>query len=112
MIVTMGARGALVAWNGFREVVPAYKTKALDSTGAGDIFNAAVAVALAEGKSLLEAARFASAAAAISVGRLGAQSSAPMRNEIEQLLIAGNGSGGMKAGRRDVNSFVKDGCCR
>jgi ribokinase len=52
------------------------------------VFNGRLAVALAEGKSLLDAARFASAAAAISVTRLGAQISAPRRNEIEQLLTA------------------------
>jgi len=86
VILTMGARGAFVAGKGIRQLVPAFKTQAVDSTGAGDIFNGALAVALAEGKSLLEAARFASAAAAISVSRLGAQTSAPTRQEIEQRL--------------------------
>jgi ribokinase len=52
------------------------------------LFNGRLAVALAEGKSLLVAARFASAAAAISVTRLGAQTSAPRRKEIDQLLAA------------------------
>ena len=98
VIVTMGSRGALVAGNSLRDVIPAFKNKAVDSTGADDIFNGALAVALVEGKSLLDAARLASAA--ISVGRLGAQSSAPARNEIEQLLIAGNTLGPSKPAER------------
>jgi ribokinase len=86
VVLTMGARGAFVASQESRHMIPAFKTVAVDATGAGDIFNGALAVALAEGKPLLEAARFATAAAAISVSRLGAQTSAPMRKEIEQLL--------------------------
>jgi ribokinase len=57
----------------------------VDTTAAGDVFNGTLAVALAEGKSLLDAARFATAAAAISVTRLGAQTSAPTRKEIGRL---------------------------
>jgi ribokinase len=90
VILTMGARGAFVAGNGIRQLVPAFKTTAVDSTGAGDVFNGALAVALAKGKPLLEAAHFASAAAAISVSRLGAQTSAPTRKEIEQQLDGGD----------------------
>ena len=86
VILTMGARGAFVAGQNVRQLVPAFKAAAVDCTGAGDIFNGALAVALAEGKSLLDAARFANAAAAISVSRLGAQTSAPTRKEIEQQL--------------------------
>ncbi len=62
-------------------LVPGFTVKAVDTTAAGDVFNGTLAVALAEGKSLLEAARFASAAAAISVTRLGAQTSAPRRRD-------------------------------
>jgi ribokinase len=94
VIITMGARGALVAGDGVREMIPAFKAKAVDTTAAGDIFNGTLAVGLAEGRPLLEAARFASAAAAISVSRMGAQSSAPKRAEIERLLASGNGSSG------------------
>jgi ribokinase len=88
VIITLGARGAFVAGRQERGLVKGYKVKPVDTTGAGDVFNGTLAVALAEGKSLLDAARFASAAAAISVTRLGAQTSAPKRNEIEQLLTA------------------------
>jgi ribokinase len=95
VIITMGARGALVAGRNLRQLIPAFKAKAVDTTAAGDVFNGALALGLAEGRSLIEAARFASAAAAISVTRMGAQTSAPTRKEIEQLLAAGNGSVGV-----------------
>ena len=62
------------------------------------IWVGALAVALAEGKSLIEAVRFGSAAAALSVTRLGAQTSAPVRKEIEKLLTSGNGSAGVSRG--------------
>jgi ribokinase len=86
VIITMGARGALLATKDFCGLIPAQKVKAVDATAAGDVFNGAVAVALAEGKSLTEAAHFANAAAAISVTRLGAQTSVPTRAEIERML--------------------------
>ena len=86
VIITMGEKGALVAGKEGKDLVPAYKMKAVDTTAAGDVFNGTLAVALAEGKSLIEAARFASAAAALSVTRLGAQTSAPSRAEIARLL--------------------------
>jgi len=60
--------------------------KPVDTTAAGDIFNGALAVALAEGKPLVEAVRFANAAAALSVTKMGAQPSAPRRKDIERLL--------------------------
>jgi ribokinase len=89
VILTLGARGAFVATKESKQLVPGFKVKAVDTTAAGDVFNGALAVALSEGRSLLEAARFASAAAAISVTRLGAQPSAPKRQEIEKLLKTG-----------------------
>lgn len=86
VIVTLGARGALVDGADGAGFIPAFKVKPVDSTAAGDVFNGALAVGLAEGKSLLDAARFGAAAAAISVTRLGAQTSAPTRKEIDRLL--------------------------
>jgi ribokinase len=89
VIITMGVRGAFVSTAAIEQVVPSHKMKAVDTTAAGDIFNGTLAVALAEGKALLDAVRFASAAAAISVTRLGAQTSAPSRKEIDRLLLNG-----------------------
>ena len=64
---------------------------AVDTTAAGDVFNGAFAVALAEGRPVAEAARFANAAAAISVTRPGAQSSVPSREEVGAFLAASGG---------------------
>ena len=89
VILTLGARGAFVATASTKQLVPGFRVKAVDTTAAGDVFNGALAVALGEGRPLLEAVRFANAAAAISVTRLGAQPSAPERKEIERLLAKG-----------------------
>jgi ribokinase len=82
VVVTMGPLGAIIYSDGKIQVVPAQKTEAIDSTAAGDVFNGALAVALSEGKPLTDAVRFACDAAAISVTRMGAQSSIPYRNEL------------------------------
>ena len=86
VIITRGARGAFVAAPGFAGPVPGFKVKAVDTTAAGDVFNGALAVAVGEGRALREAVRFAHAAAAISVTRMGAQPSAPRRAEIDEFL--------------------------
>jgi ribokinase len=88
VIVTLGARGAFVAGADGERMVRGFKAKAVDTTAAGDVFNGALAVALAEGRGLIEAVRFANAAAAISVTRFGAQPSAPTRKQIARLLRA------------------------
>jgi ribokinase len=85
VILTLGARGAFVATDSVQQLVPGFRVSAVDTTAAGDVFNGALAVGLGEGGSLLEAVRFANAAAAISVTRLGAQPSAPKRKEIQAL---------------------------
>jgi ribokinase len=82
VIITLGGRGALVCCGTSCEFVDGYKVKAVDTTAAGDIFNGALTVALVEGSPLSAAARFACKAAAISVTRAGAQSSAPYRTEV------------------------------
>jgi ribokinase len=84
VILTLGSRGAFLADASGKQLVRGFKVKAVDTTAAGDIFNGALAVALAEKKSLPAAVRFANAAAAISVTRWGAQPSAPTRTEIER----------------------------
>jgi len=67
-------------------VIPGFKVRAVDTTAAGDVFNGALAVRLAENCPLGAAVRFAHAAAAISVTRRGAQPSIPARSEIDALL--------------------------
>ncbi len=86
VIITLGARGAFVAGEGSTGLVPGFKVRAVDTTAAGDMFNGALAVALAEGRGLTDAVRFANAAAALSVTRWGAQPSAPSRAQILALL--------------------------
>jgi len=86
VIVTMGAKGAFVVTADFKELVGGFSVKAVDATAAGDVFNGTLAVAMAEGKPLKEAVRFANAAGALSVTKLGAQPSAPTREEIEKFL--------------------------
>lgn len=85
-VLKLGSLGCYVAAGRFRAAVPSFKVTAVDTTAAGDIFNGAFAVALAEGRDAVEAAVFASAAAAISVMRPGAQTSAPSREEVENML--------------------------
>lgn len=86
ILITLGSRGTFVLDRDTREVIPAFPVTAVDSTAAGDVFNGALAVALAERTPLPEAVRFANAAAALAVTRLGAQPSAPSRNEIHEFL--------------------------
>jgi ribokinase len=84
VVITMGAAGALVLEGAVFTHVPAPKVVAVDTTAAGDVFNGALAVALSEDKRLPDAVRFACEAAAVSVTRLGAQSSIPYRNELSE----------------------------
>ncbi len=82
VVITMGASGAYLYSGKISKLIPVVPVKAVDSTAAGDVFNGAMAVAISEGKSLEEAVVFANKAASISVVRMGAQASAPYRNEI------------------------------
>ena len=86
VIITLGSSGAYVAGSDFRGIIPGFSVKAEDTTAAGDVFNGVLAVLLAEGESLPDAVRFSNAAAALSVTRLGAQPSAPKREEIDRFL--------------------------
>jgi ribokinase len=86
VVLTLGSRGAFVFGGHQRELLPAFDVTPVDTTAAGDVFNGALAVALAEGKALSDAVRFANAAAALAVTTLGAQPSAPRREAIEQFL--------------------------
>lgn len=82
VIITMGSQGALLLEKDELIHVSAPSVKPMDTTAAGDVFNGALAVALLENKTMQEAVEFGCKAAAISVTRLGAQSSAPYRKEI------------------------------
>jgi ribokinase len=86
VVLKLGQLGCYVATETLSAAVPAFEVVAIDTTAAGDTFNAAFAVALAEGAPVVEAARFANAAAAISVTRPGAQNSVPVRAEVESFL--------------------------
>lgn len=86
VIITLGSKGAFVMTKDEKVSVSAFKVDAVDTTAAGDIFCGAHVVANVEEKSPEEALRFASAAAAISVTRMGAQPSAPSRKEIDEFL--------------------------
>lgn len=82
VVITLGREGAFVFDGNEARLVPTPSVTAIDSTAAGDVFNGALAVALAEGKTLFDAADYANRAAAISVTRMGAQSSAPYKKEL------------------------------
>lgn len=88
VVVTMGSEGAVICQEGKIHVVGVKKVEALDTTAAGDVFNGALAVALSEEKPFVNAVEFACEAAAISVMRLGAQSSIPYRNEVIASKVA------------------------
>jgi ribokinase len=86
VIITLGSRGSFVASADQKQLVPGFKVTQVDTTAAGDTFNGTLAVALSEGKSMFDAVRFANAAGAVAVTRMGAQPSAPNRTEIEKLV--------------------------
>lgn len=83
VVITLGEAGAVWVHEGGQEDFPAYKVQAVDTTAAGDSYTAAIAVALAEGKTMPDALCFAAQTAAIAVTRHGAQSSLPTRQEVE-----------------------------
>ena len=87
-VVTLGARGAQIVTRESSRLIDAYAVDVVDTTGAGDAFNAALAVALAEGKALDDAVRFANAAAALCVTKPGAARSSPYRAQVDALYGA------------------------
>lgn len=86
IILTMGSHGALVVHQGDSTMIPAFPIQPVDTTAAGDAFNGALAVALAQNKSIHEAVRFANAVAALATSKMGAQPSLPYLNEVEIFL--------------------------
>lgn len=85
-VVTLGSKGCLVVEAGHIERLPPLKVVPVDTTGAGDAFSAGLAVGLAEGKSLREAAIFAGAVAGLATTRLGAQPAMPYRADVDKVL--------------------------
>ena len=86
VIATLGSRGAIVVTATGVDAIPAFQTKVVDTTGAGDCFVGALASRLAAGLTPAEAARFASAAASCSVERLGAAPAMPTGEEVAARL--------------------------
>jgi ribokinase len=87
VVIKMGSQGAFLATAaGTRETIPPFAVKAVDSTAAGDAFNAGFAVSLLSGAAPVQAARYAAAVAAISVTRMGAQPSMPSAGDVSRFL--------------------------
>ncbi len=86
VVITLGSLGAMIKEGSTYYNVPAEKVTAVDTTAAGDTFNGALCVAMAEGKSVHEAVQFASKASSIAVTRMGAQASIPQRRELDALM--------------------------
>ncbi|HZD78134.1 MAG TPA: PfkB family carbohydrate kinase, partial [Acidobacteriaceae bacterium] len=86
ILLKMGARGAYLATDAIEEQLDAIAVKVVDTTAAGDAFNGAFAVGLLLGRNPKESARFAAAAAALSVTRAGAQPAMPLLREVEEML--------------------------
>jgi len=87
VVITLGSQGALIKEYDDFHFVDALKVEALDTTAAGDTFCGSVCVGLSEGKSVLDAVKLAARAAAITVTRMGAQSSIPYRSELSSLDV-------------------------
>jgi ribokinase len=86
VILTLGKRGCIVKNSSFTKYLTAFEVNAVDTTAAGDTFCGAVAASLGKGKDLVEAVRFATAASAICVTRMGAQPSIPTEDEVVRFL--------------------------
>jgi ribokinase len=88
VVITLGSQGARYMRKVGSALIPSFKVDVVDTTGAGDAFNAGLAVALAEGKGLGEAINFANATAALCVTKPGTAPSMPFRDEVEALLAS------------------------
>ncbi len=91
VVITLGSKGSVLASSKGIIETPAFKVQAVDTTAAGDTFCGALATGIVEGMELDDAVRFASAASAISVTRMGAQPSIPLRRGIEKFIRRGGG---------------------
>jgi ribokinase len=89
VVLTLGERGAMLAWDSGTDLFPAFEVKPVDTTAAGDAFVGGFAVAFAERQTLAEAVRWGNAAGALATTKLGAQPSLPTRRAVETLLATG-----------------------
>lgn len=87
-VITLGSKGAYLYSENYQGLIPTTQVKAIDTTAAGDCFNGALAVALAEHNNLEKAVLFANKAASISVTRAGAQQSMPSRKEVLSIILS------------------------
>ena len=85
-VIKLGAQGVYYATTEGGDYLPPFRVQAVDSVAAGDAFNGALAVSLAEGRDLVDSVRVAAAAGALAVTKSGAQDSMPFRHEVEQLI--------------------------
>jgi ribokinase len=87
VVITLGSRGAYLSTLAGGSIITAPPVTAVDTTAAGDCFNGALVIAIAEGRDLPDAVAFACKAASISVTRMGAQASLPHRHEVDSLPL-------------------------
>jgi ribokinase len=92
-IMKLGSQGCMVVEEGNSTLIPAPVVQAKDTTAAGDVFNAGLAVALSEGLDIPAACRFANHSAALSVTRFGAQAAAPHRPDVDRFLAESSAEG-------------------
>lgn len=88
VIITMGSQGCFVSNDHCEKIVPAYKVNSIDTTGAGDAFNGGLLAGLSENMEIIDAVKFATALAALSVQKIGTTPSMPTRSEIEEFIKA------------------------
>lgn len=87
VVITLGSKGSFVSKGSIRQTVPSIPVKAIDTTAAGDAFNGALAMFLAEGRDLINAVKLASCVGALSVTKAGAQASMPSLDELKQMAV-------------------------
>jgi len=96
LVISLGPRGCIVATEDTLETIPAFKVDVVDTTGAGDAFAAGVAVGILERRSLREIGRLANAMGGLSIRALGARTSLPTREEVDQLIAGQSLDGSLR----------------
>lgn len=86
VVITLGSKGVLVREGNREEMIESFKVNTVDTTGAGDAFNGGLVTALSEEKTIIQAAKFANALAALSVTKIGTAPAMPFREEIDEFI--------------------------